>query len=60
MATVEQEFVDLLANGIADAIDEVIMMTKNGYKLNVETWLDPTLEYGQQRRWKYTWSKEND
>ena len=60
MATVEQEFVDLLANGIANAIDEVIMMTKNGYKLNVETWLDPTLEYGQQRRWKYTWSKEND
>lgn len=60
MATVEQEFVDLLANGIADAIDEVIMMTKNGYKLNVETWLDLTLEYGQQRRWKYTWSKEND
>lgn len=60
MLDVEQEFVNCIAIGIVDAIDEVIMMTKNGYELNVDTWLDPTLEYGQQRKWKCTWSKTND
>ena len=60
MLDVEQEFVNSLANSIVDAIDEIIMMTKNGYELNVETWLDPTLQYGQQRKWKYTWSKTSD
>ena len=60
MLDVEQEFVNCIAIGIVDAIDEVIMMTKNGYELNVDTWLDPTLEYGQQRKWKSTWSKTND
>ena len=60
MLDVEHEFVNSIASGIVDAIDEIIMMTKKGYKLNVETWLDPTLDYGQQRKWKYTWSKTND
>ena len=60
MLDVEQEFVNCIAIGIVDAIDEVIMMTKNGYELNVDTWLDSTLEYGQQRKWKSTWSKTND
>ena len=60
MLDVEQEFVNCIAIGIFDAIDEVIMMTKNGYELNVDTWLDPTLEYGQQRKWKYAWCKTND
>lgn len=40
------EIANSLAIGIFDAIDEVIMMVKKGYELNVETWLDPTLEYG--------------
>lgn len=56
----EYEIANSLAIGIFDAIDEVIMMVKRGYELNVETWLDPTLEYGQQRKWKYTWNKTND
>lgn len=60
MLDVEQEFVNCIAIGIVDAIDEVIMMTKNGYELNVDTWLDPTLEYGQQCKWKYAWCKTND
>lgn len=42
----EYEIANSLAIGIFDAIDEVIMMVKKGYELNVETWLDPTLEYG--------------
>ena len=60
MLDVEHEFVNSIASGIVDIIDEIIMMTKKGYKLNAETWLDPTLDYGQQRKWKYTWSKTND
>ena len=52
---VEDEFVRILAQGICDAIDEVIMMTQRGYELEVETWLDPDAEYGQQRRWRYAW-----
>ena len=60
MTDVEHEFANSIASGIVDVIDEIIMMTKKGYKLNVETWLDPTLDYGQQRKWKYTWSKTND
>ena len=50
----------ILSSGIVDAIDELIMMMNKGYELNVETWIDPTLEYGQQRKWKYIWSKTND
>ena len=57
MLDVEQEFVNSLAIGIEETIDEVIMMTKDGYELIVETWLDLKLEYGQQRKWKYTWKK---
>ena len=60
MTDVEHEFANSLASGIVDTIDELIMMMKKGYELNVETRLDPTLEYGQQRKWKYTWSKTND
>lgn len=60
MLDVEHEFVNSIASGIVDVIDEIIMMTKKGYKLNVETWLDQTLDYGQQRKWKYAWSKTND
>ena len=60
MLNVEHEFANSIASGIVDTIDEIIMMTKKGYKLNVETWLDLTLDYGQQRKWKYTWSKTND
>lgn len=60
MLDVEQELVNYIAIGIVDAIDEVIMMTKNGYELSVDTWLDPTMEYGQQRKWKTIWSKTND
>ena len=56
----EHEFANSIAGGMVDTIDEIIMMTKKGYKLNVETWLDPTLDYGQQRKWKYTWSKTNN
>ena len=50
----------ILSSGIVDAIDELIMMMKKGYEFNVETWIDTTLEYNQQRKWKYTWSKTND
>ena len=46
MLDVEHEFANSIAGGIVDTIDEIIMMTKKGYKLNVETWLDPTLDYG--------------
>ena len=60
MLDVEHEFANSIASGIVDAIDELIMMMKKGYELNVETWLDPTLDYGQQRKWKYTRSKTND
>ena len=60
MTDVEHEFANSLASGIVDAIDELIMMMNKGYELNVETCLDPTLAYGQQRKWKYTWSKTND
>ena len=60
MLDVEHEFANSIAGGIVDVIDEVIMMMKKGYELNVETWLDPTLDYGQQCKWKYTWSKTND
>ena len=60
MTDVEHEFANSLASGIVDAIDELIMMMNKGYELNVETWIDPTLEYGQQRKWKYIWSKTND
>ena len=60
MTDVEHKFAISLSSGIVDAIDELIMMISKGYELNVETWIDPTLEYGQQRKWKYTWSKTND
>ena len=60
MLDVEHEFANSIASGIVDVIDEIIMMTKKGYKLNVETWLDSTLDYSQQRKWKYAWSKTND
>ena len=60
MLDVEHEFANSIAGGIVDVIDEIIMMMKKGYELNVETWLDPTLDYGQQRKLKYTWSKTND
>ena len=46
MLDVEHEFANSIASGIVDTIDEIIMMTKKGYKLNVETWLDLTLDYG--------------
>lgn len=57
---VEQEFVEALVIGIDDTINEVITMVKNGYELSVNTWLDRTLEYGQQRKWEYIWKKTND
>ena len=60
MTDVEHEFANSLASGIVDVIDELIMMMNKGYELNVETWIDPTLEYSQQRKWKYVWSKTND
>lgn len=60
MIDVEQEFVNALVIGIDDTINEVITMVKNGYELSVDTWLDQTLEYGQQRKWKYIWKKTND
>ena len=60
MLDVEHEFANSIASGIVDTIDVIIMMTKKGYTLNVETWLDLTLDYGQQHKWKYTWSKTND
>ena len=60
MTDVEHEFANSLVSGIVDAIDELIIMMNKGYELNVETWIDSTLEYGQQRKWKYTWSKTND
>ena len=61
MTDVEHKFANSLASGIVDAIDELIMMMmKKGYEFNVETWIDTTLEYNQQRKWKYTWSKTND
>ena len=60
MMDVEQEFVNDLVIGIDDTINEVITMVKNGYELSVDTWLDQTLEYGQQRKWKYIWKKTND
>ena len=60
MMDVEQEFVEALVIGIDDTINEVITMVKNGYELSVNTWLDRTLEYGQQRKWKYIWKKTND
>ena len=34
-------------------------MTKQGYELKTETWLDLTADYGQQRRWKQYWLKIN-
>ena len=37
MLDVEREFVNSLAIGIEETIDEVIMMTKDGYELIVET-----------------------
>ena len=60
MMDVEQELVKNIVIGIDDTISEVITMVKNGYELSVDTWLDPTLEYGQQRKWKYIWKKTND
>ena len=60
MMDVEQEFVEALVIGIDDTINEVITMVKNGYELSVNTWLDRTLEYGQQRKWEYIWKKIND
>ena len=53
MMDVEQELVKNIVIGIDDTISEVITMVKNGYELSVDTWLDQTLEYGQQRKWKY-------
>ena len=60
MVDVEQELIKDIVIGIDDTINEVITMVKNGYELSVDTWLDPTLEYGQQRKWKYIWKKTND
>ena len=60
MMDVEQELVKNIVIGIDDTISEVITMVKNGYELSVDTWLDPTLEYGQQRKWNYIWKKTND
>ena len=60
MMDAEQEFVEALVIGIDDTINEVITMVKNGYELSVNTWLDRTLEYGQQRKWEYIWKKTND
>ena len=60
MMDVEQELVKDIVIGIDDTISEVITMLKNGYELSVDTWLDQTLEYGQQRKWKYIWKKTND
>ena len=60
MMDVEQELVKDIVIGIDDTINEVITMLKNGYELSVDTWLDQTLEYGQQRKWKYMWKKTND
>ena len=57
---VEQELVKDIVIGIDDTINEVITMVRNGYELSVDTWLDKTLEYGQQRKWKYMWKKTND
>ena len=60
MMDVEQELVKNIVIGIDDTISEVLTMVKNGHDLSVDTWLDPTLEYGQQRKWKYIWKKTND
>ena len=60
MMDVEQELVKDIVIGIDDTINEVITMVRNGYELSVDTWLDQTLEYGQQRKWKYMWEKTND
>ena len=60
MMDVEQELINDIVIGIDDTISEVITMVKNGYELSVDTWLDLTLEYGQQRKWKYIWKKTND
>ena len=60
MVDVEQELIKDIVIGIDDTMNEVITMVKNGYELSVDTWLDPTLEYGQQRKWKYIWKKTND
>ena len=60
MMDVEQELVKDIVIGIDDTINEVITMVKNGYELSVNTWLDQTLEYGQQRKYEYIWKKVND
>ena len=57
---VYQELISSIVEGIENTIDECILMTKQGYELKTETWLDLTAEYGQQRRWKQYWIKTNN
>ena len=57
---VEQELANRLAYEIMNEIDFVVSMTKRGYELKIETWIERGSSPfpNQDRKWKETWIKE--